>query len=164
MTYLEKNSTKFILDELQGKKDSLEDHLKDLKSFISSEQSLEVIEEVSSEPLLPLKLERKYYRTREAAELLSIDPNTLRDWENSFSEIKPQISQTGHRVYSLKDIRVFHQIRYWVVEKKQSIEDAKKHIRRNPKVSPDQVQPLRQLLVQLKDLLHTAKLDPGEIA
>jgi MerR family transcriptional regulator, light-induced transcriptional regulator len=43
-------------------------------------------------------------KTREAAALLKVSPNTLRTWERKFGYPKPQRSSGGHRVYTYAEI------------------------------------------------------------
>ena len=50
------------------------------------------------------KLEKKYYKIREVAEMLGLPPSTLRFWESKFTIIKPKRNNGGTRFYTPSDV------------------------------------------------------------
>jgi DNA-binding transcriptional MerR regulator len=51
---------------------------------------------------------------REVARLTGINPVTLRAWERRYGLIQPVRTESGHRLYTLKDIETVHRILDWI--------------------------------------------------
>lgn len=102
------------------------------------------------------KLEKKYYRIREVAELVGLPPSTLRFWESQFTVIKPKRNDKGTRFYTPSDIEKIRMVAYLVKEKGLKLEAAEQQIRHNHSgVSKraDAVERLKQIRGKLKELL-----------
>lgn len=73
--------------------------------------------------------DRLYFRIGDVAEIADVKPHVLRYWESEFSEIQPQKSPTGQRVYRRKDVETVLLIRHFLYSEKYSIEGARRKIR-----------------------------------
>ena len=51
---------------------------------------------------------------REVARLTGINPVTLRAWERRYGLIQPVRTESGHRLYTQKDIETVHRILDWI--------------------------------------------------
>lgn len=57
------------------------------------------------------KIEDKVYGIGEVSELTGIKTHVLRQWEKSFSKLRPRRSSTGIRMYEKKDIDIIMRIK-----------------------------------------------------
>ena len=76
-------------------------------------------------------LTKKYYKIRDAAEILNVSEATLRYWEREFPEVKPMRSTSNQRYYTPDDIEVLRIIYYLVKVRGLKIEAAKEQMRLN---------------------------------
>jgi len=72
---------------------------------------------------------RLYFRIGDVAEIADLKPHVLRYWESEFSEIQPQKSATGQRVYRRKDVETVLLIKHFLYSEKYSIPGARQKIR-----------------------------------
>ena len=77
------------------------------------------------------ELDKKSYKIREVAEILSIPASTLRFWESRFTIIKPKRNANGTRLYTPRDIEKIRMINYLVKDKGLKLEAAEQQISRN---------------------------------
>ena len=77
------------------------------------------------------KLNKKYYKIGDVAEILNIPTSTLRFWEKEFTVIKPKRNTKNIRVYTVKDIETVKMIYYLVKEKGLKLDAAQAMIKRN---------------------------------
>lgn len=77
------------------------------------------------------KLNKKYYKIGDVAEILNIPTSTLRFWEKEFTVIKPKRNAKNIRVYTVKDIETIKIIYYLVKEKGLKLDAAQAMIKRN---------------------------------
>ncbi len=77
------------------------------------------------------ELTKKYYKIRDAAEILNVSEATLRYWEREFPEVKPMRSTSNQRYYTPDDIEVLRIIYYLVKVRGLKIEAAKEQMRLN---------------------------------
>ena len=73
--------------------------------------------------------ERLYFRIGDVADIAGVKPHVLRYWESEFSEIQPEKSPTGQRVYRRKDVETVLLIKHFLYNEKYSIEGARQKIR-----------------------------------
>lgn len=76
-------------------------------------------------------LDKKYYKISEVADILNVQPSTLRFWEKRFTLIKPHRNDKGTRYYTPRDIETIRMIYFLVKEKGLKLEAAEDQIRRN---------------------------------
>lgn len=77
------------------------------------------------------KLEKKYYKIREVAEMLGLPPSTLRFWESKFTIINPKRNDKGTRFYTPADVEKLRMVFYLVKDKGLKIEAAQEQLRNN---------------------------------
>lgn len=78
-------------------------------------------------------LTKKYYKIKDAAELIGVSQPTLRFWESEFPEIKPMRSTSNQRYYTPDDIETLRIVYYLVKVKGLKIDAAKEQMRLNRK-------------------------------
>ncbi len=109
------------------------------------------------------KLNKKYYRIGDVAEILNIPTSTLRFWEKEFTVIKPKRNAKNIRVYTVKDIETIKMIYYLVKEKGLKLDAAQAMIKRNRDgVSKqwevvDRLKQVKEQLIQLDNALGSLK-------
>ena len=109
------------------------------------------------------KLNKKYYRIGDVAEILNIPTSTLRFWEKEFTVIKPKRNAKNIRVYTVKDIETIKMIYYLVKEKGLKLDAAQAMIKRNRDgVSKqwevvDRLKQVKEQLIQLDNALGLLK-------
>ncbi len=121
-------------------------------------------------PELNLPQDKKYFRIGEVSEIVGVEPYVLRYWENEFSTVRPTKSKSGQRVYARKDVESLYYIRHLLHVEKFSIKGAKKKLleirRQNTRVqhaplTQKREQNLKQMIHELKELIHMVRTDPG---
>lgn len=101
-------------------------------------------------------LNKRYYKIREVAEMVGLQPSTLRFWESKFTIIKPRRNDHGTRFYTPADIEVIRMIYYLVKDRGLKLEAAEDEIRRNRSgISKkyEAVQRLKDVRAELQNLL-----------
>lgn len=81
--------------------------------------------------MAPSDLTKKYYKIKDAAELIGVSQPTLRYWESEFPEIKPYRSATNIRYYTPDDIETLRIIYYLLKIRGLKIDAAKEQMRLN---------------------------------
>jgi len=87
--------------------------------------ALRIKKEVASD------LTKKYYKIKDAAEILGVSQPTLRYWEMEFPEVKPMRSNANIRYYTPDDIETLRIIYYLVKIRGLKIEAAREQMRLN---------------------------------
>ena len=77
------------------------------------------------------KLNKKFYKIGDVAEILNVPTSTLRFWEKEFTVIKPKRNAKNIRVYTVNDIETIKMIYYLVKEKGLKLDAAQAMIKRN---------------------------------
>ena len=78
------------------------------------------------------KLEKKYYKISEVAEMIGLPASTLRFWESRFTIISPRRNSRGTRFYTPSDVDKLRMVAYLVKEKGLRLEAAQEHIPQGP--------------------------------
>ncbi|MBD5357036.1 MAG: MerR family transcriptional regulator [Bacteroides sp.] len=81
--------------------------------------------------MAPSDLTKKYYKIKDAAELIGVSQPTLRYWESEFPEIKPYRSATNIRYYTPDDIETLRIIYYLLKIRGLKMDAAKEQMRLN---------------------------------
>lgn len=81
--------------------------------------------------MAPSDLTKKYYKIKDAAELIGVSQTTLRYWESEFPEIKPYRSPTNIRYYTPDDIEILRIIYYLLKIRGLKMDAAKEQMRLN---------------------------------
>ena len=74
--------------------------------------------------------EKHYYTMGDICKLTGMKPHILRYWEAQFKLLRPARRYSGHRKYTQREIDVINHIKRLVVEKKYTLEGAKREIGR----------------------------------
>ncbi len=74
--------------------------------------------------------DKLYFRIGEVARLTSLRPSILRYWETEFSELQPQKSRKGQRLYSRKELDVVLDIKRLLYAEKLTIKGARRALAR----------------------------------
>ena len=94
--------------------------------------------------------EKLFYTIGEAAQLFDIKPYVLRYWETEFTQLNPQKSETGQRVYRAKDIQVCQTIKRLLYVEKYTIAGAKQKLEELEKTGFDPVPPDKRKRLKIK--------------
>jgi len=73
--------------------------------------------------------DRLYFRIGDVAEIVGVKPHVLRYWESEFSEISPDKSGAGQRVYTRRDVETILLIQKLVHSEGYSIDGARRKLR-----------------------------------
>lgn len=109
------------------------------------------------------KLNKKFYKIGDVAEILNVPTSTLRFWEKEFTVIKPKRNSKNIRVYTVKDIETIKMIYYLVKEKGLKLDAAQAMIKRNRDgISKqwevvDRLKLIREQLLKLDNALDSLK-------
>lgn len=109
------------------------------------------------------KLNKKFYKIGDVAEILNVPTSTLRFWEKEFTVIKPKRNSKNIRVYTVKDIETIKMIYYLVKEKGLKLDAAQAMIKRNRDGISKQhevvarLKTMREELVKLDNALASLK-------
>jgi DNA-binding transcriptional MerR regulator len=104
---------KFLLDSLR-------------EQLLRERSLLEEPPKVPTTPTDGLPEGKKYFRVREVAEILKVEPYVLRYWENEFGFIRPKKSRSGQRIYDRKDLKQLKEVHRLLYIEKFSLQGAKK--------------------------------------
>ena len=77
--------------------------------------------------------EKRYYRIGEVARITGVKPYVLRYWESEFSELKPQKSSKGQRLYSRREVDVVLDIKRLLYSDKLTIKGARRALAKRGK-------------------------------
>lgn len=70
-----------------------------------------------------------YFRIKDAAEKVGVQPHVLRFWESQFPSHKPNKTSRGQRLYTDEDIESFVKIKHLLYDQGYSIPGAKKALK-----------------------------------
>lgn len=83
----------------------------------------------ATSPLDAYPESRLFFRIGDVAEIVGVKPYVLRYWESEFSQIAPNKSASGHRVYRREDVEALLQIKRLLHDERYSIEGARKRLK-----------------------------------
>lgn len=79
----------------------------------------------SQKPEIPDKL---YFRIGDVAKLCAVEPYVLRFWETEFSQLRPNKSGTGQRLYRKRDVEMALRIKRLLYEEGYTIAGARQFL------------------------------------
>jgi DNA-binding transcriptional MerR regulator len=79
--------------------------------------------------------DKLFFRIGEVARLTSLRPSILRYWETEFSDLQPQKSRSGQRLYSRKELDLVLHIKWLLYSEKLTIKGARKVMAKRCKVA-----------------------------
>ncbi len=114
---------------------------------------------MSSVPELPDKL---YFKIGEVARLVGVKPYVLRYWETEFRVLRPEKSQTRHRLYRRRDVETLLQIRRLLHDERYTIEGAKRRLRQGSDVETptEPADVVARVRIEVMDLCRLLERDP----
>jgi DNA-binding transcriptional MerR regulator len=118
---------------------------------------------MSSVPELPDKL---YFKIGEVARLVGVKPYVLRYWETEFRVLRPEKSQTRHRLYRRRDVETLLEIRRLLHDERYTIEGAKRRLRQGVDAEEPAAQPtepadvMARVRIEVMDLCRLLERDP----
>jgi len=77
--------------------------------------------------------DKLFFRIGEVARLTSLRPSILRYWETEFSELQPQKSRAGQRLYSRKELDIVLDIKRLLYSEKLTIKGARRALAKRGK-------------------------------
>jgi DNA-binding transcriptional MerR regulator len=101
------------------------------------------------------QIEKVYYTIGEVAAMFNVNPSLIRFWEREFEQLSPKKNGRGNRVFSKKDVELFHKIHHLVKDRGYTLDGARKMLReRAPAEAPpttvlDRLTAIRSELVSL---------------
>ncbi|MGA3224745.1 MAG: MerR family transcriptional regulator [Acidobacteriaceae bacterium] len=121
---------------------------------------------VPQKPEIPDKL---YFRIGEVARLCSVAPYVLRFWETEFTQLKPNKSGTGQRLYRRRDVEMALRVKRLLYDEGYTIAGARQAIQAESRSKrgggqPELPLPQQQQSVQrLEARLHKVRKELREI-
>lgn len=76
----------------------------------------------------PKRLRKLYYKIGEVCEITDLPHHVIRFWEREFPQLSPRKTNTGHRIFSEKDIQIILLIKDLLYTKKFTIKGAREYI------------------------------------
>jgi DNA-binding transcriptional MerR regulator len=110
----------------------------------------------SQRPEIPDKL---YFRIGEVARLCGVAPYVLRFWESEFSQLRPNKSGTGQRLYRKRDVEMALRIKRLLYDEGYTIAGARQVVQSEIRKSAGQPElPLPQQQIVEETQAHLQKL------
>lgn len=79
------------------------------------------------------RIQKRYYKIREVADLTDLPLSTLRFWESQFPEqLHPKRNDGGSRFYTPADLEMVYMLKYLIKEKGLKLDAAKAQLKANP--------------------------------
>lgn len=95
----------------------------------------------------------------EVSKLTGLEPHVLRNWEKTYTELKPKKNSAGNRVYKEQELALIFRIKELLHDKKYSTEGVQEILRDGqqrikPDISAEARKDLNEIKVFLNDLLE----------
>jgi len=105
--------------------------------------------------------DKLFFKIGEVARLTSLRPSVLRYWETEFSELQPQKSRSGQRLYSRKEVDIVLDIKRLLYSEKLTIKGARRALGgkgKNKSYSEDfKGSPPEEILVLIEEVRNDLK-------
>ena len=115
-------------------------------------------------PEIPDKL---YFRIGDVAKLCGVQPYVLRFWESEFSQLRPNKSGTGQRLYRKRDVEIALRIKRLLYEEGYTIAGARQvvqsEVRHKGGGQPELPLPQQQAVERAELRLHKVRKELREI-
>ncbi len=104
-------------------------------------------------------MKKLYYSMGEVSKLTGLEPHVLRNWEKTYSELKPKKNSAGNRVYKESDLALIFRIKELLHDKKYSSEGVQDILtngekKKTSELSVEAQKDLSEIRVFLNDLLE----------
>ena len=92
-----------------------------------------------------------YYSLRQTTEMAGVSNDTLKSWEQHFSQLSPSRDRSGNRHYTEKEIAIILMIKRLVVDQELDLDDASSQLAEQLRSGGvDEIIKLRQGLAEVK--------------
>ena len=102
--------------------------------------------------------EKHYYTIGDVSKMTGVKPHVLRYWETHFKLLRPARRYSGHRKYLRKEVDFIARIKQLVVDKKYTLEGAKRELGRLFSTDP-QPAPTGKNVISAVPILQEIKND-----
>ncbi|MEX0845599.1 MAG: MerR family transcriptional regulator, partial [Balneolaceae bacterium] len=104
-------------------------------------------------------MKKLYYSMGEVSNLTGLEPHVLRNWEKTYSELRPKKNSAGNRVYKEHELALIFRIKELLHDKKYSPEGVQEILsgddeKQTPELSIKAKKDLTEIRVFLNDLLE----------
>lgn len=106
------------------------------------------------------KTERVYYSIGEVAGMFGVNTSLIRFWEKEFDIIKPHKNKKGNRLFTQKDVDIFHLIFNLVKERGFTLNGAKAKLKKTPDETLKEFEIIKSLK-KIETFLHDIKKNLG---
>lgn len=109
-----------------------------------------------------INLNKEYYTIGEVSQIVGVQQHVLRNWEKEIGLLSPKKKDSGHRLYTKKDLEIALRIKELLYDELYTIKGAKKrlwHELKRKQIPPVQtvVNRLKKDLEELLNLLNSSK-------
>ncbi len=80
---------------------------------------------------------KSHFKLNEVCSLTGVKPYVLRFWESEFDDITSEVSPSGEKIFSAKNIESIVAVKELLFTNKMNIEEAKAKMLRNAIIEPD---------------------------
>lgn len=105
-------------------------------------------------------MKKLYYSMGEVSKLTGLEPHVLRNWEKTYSELRPKKNSAGNRVYKESELALIFRIKELLHNKKYSTEGVQDILtngepkKKQSDLSAEAQKDLSEIRVFLNDLLE----------
>lgn len=69
------------------------------------------------------------YKIKEVADICGESQQTIRNWQKQIRDLKPKVSDSGHRIYSPRDLHMLRVISYFIRKQKMKVDGVNQYIK-----------------------------------
>ncbi|MFD2533154.1 MerR family transcriptional regulator [Gracilimonas halophila] len=104
-------------------------------------------------------MKKLYYSMGEVSKLTGLEPHVLRNWEKTYTELRPKKNSAGNRVYKEQELALIFRIKELLQDRKYSSEGVQEILsngekKQGPELSATARKDLNEIKVFLNDLLE----------
>ena len=102
-------------------------------------------------------MEKIYYSIGEVADITGVSPSTIRYWEKNFTELSPDKTSKGTRLFKTSDIEVLKLINHLIKERGMTVRGARQKLKDNRKEAENtweivkKLQEIKKMLTGIRD-------------
>lgn len=102
-------------------------------------------------------MEKIYYSIGEVADITGVTPSTIRYWEKNFTELSPDKTSKGTRLFKTSDIEVLKLINHLIKERGMTVRGARQKLKDNREEAENtweivkKLQEIKKMLTGIRD-------------
>ena len=102
-------------------------------------------------------MEKIYYSIGEVADTTGVNPSTIRYWEKNFTELSPDKTTKGTRLFKDSDIEILRLINHLIKERGMTVKGARQKLKENKKETINtweivkKLQDIKKMLTGIRD-------------